>query len=54
MAALQAAMTMQDPNAMALVADIEQGRQKHEMLKKVGRHAGNLVRLLLETNKNRD
>ena len=37
MAALQSAMTTQDPSAMMMVADIEQGRQKHEMLKKVGR-----------------
>lgn len=36
MAALQNAM-MGDPSAIALVQDIEQGRQKHEMLKKVGR-----------------
>lgn len=35
-AALQNAMTG-DPAAQALVMDIEQGRQKHEMLKKVGR-----------------
>lgn len=37
MAALQSAMTGQDPNAVAMVADIEQGRQKYEMLKKIGR-----------------
>lgn len=37
MAALQGALTAQDPNAMAMVADIEQGRQKYDMLKKIGR-----------------
>lgn len=36
MAALQGAMTG-DPNAAAMVAEIEQGRQKHEMMKKMGR-----------------
>lgn len=36
MAALQSAM-VGDPSAQALVMDIEQGRQKYEMLKKVGR-----------------
>lgn len=36
-AALQNAMSGLDPNAMALVQDIDQGRQKYEMLQKVGR-----------------
>lgn len=36
MAALQGMMTG-DPNAMMMVQDIEQGRQKYDMLKKVGR-----------------
>lgn len=36
MAALQSAMAG-DMNAMMMVQDIEQGRQKHEMLKKIGR-----------------
>lgn len=36
MAALQNAMAG-DPNAAAMVQDIEQGRQKYEMLKKIGR-----------------
>lgn len=37
MAALQGMLTTGDPNAAMMVQDIEQGRQKHEMLKKIGR-----------------